>query len=163
MVRNEAGDADGFGSLICSAELDTPEVWTCAHDCKKYDSPLLFTHDDNAWLIGRRNVTEDGCFDLGDPDESLSHNERFIRNSAAYWQTPKRCALWHVDREALRVSHVIDFPSAGDTCFPSILGANGHYELWNYTTDPEQSDMSWLEGQQGPTSITRQTFILESK
>ena len=163
VVRNEAGDEFGFGSLICRADSNTPYDWTCSHDCRKYDSPLMFNHDGKAWLIGRRNVTEDGCFDVTDNDGSLSHNERFIRNSAVYWQTPKRCALWQVDVEHLEVHHTIDFPSAGDTCFPSILGSNGNYELWNYTTDPEQSDMGWLEGQQGPTTITRQKFVLRAQ
>ena len=120
----------------------------------------MFNHDGKAWLIGRRNVTEDGCFDVTSGETNLTHNERFVRNSAAYWQTPKRCALWQVDDENLEVHHVIDFPSAGDTCFPSILGTDGEYELWNYTTDPDETDMGWLAGQQGPTSITRQKFSI---
>jgi len=160
VVRNEAGEEDGFGSLICRADLSTPEDWSCVHDCRKYDSPLMFSHGGEAWLIARRNVTEDGCFDLQPVDSTQSHADRFIQNSAAYWQTPKRCSLWHVNDTSLDVEHMVDFPSAGDTCFPSILGEDGSYELWNYTTDPEDADIGWLSGQQGPTMITRQPFIL---
>jgi hypothetical protein len=160
VIRNEGGDANGFGSLVCRAELDAPHDWDCVHDCRKYDSPLMFTHGGEAWLIGRRNVTEDGCFDIHTTDTDLVHSEQFIQNSAAYWQTPKRCSLWHVDDADLTVTHIEDFPSAGDTCFPSILGEDGQYELWNYTTDPEDADMGWLTGQQGPTMITRQPFVL---
>ena len=52
--RNEAGDADGFGSKICRGEAAAPTMWTCAYDKKKYDSPLVFRQGDEVWLIGRR-------------------------------------------------------------------------------------------------------------
>jgi len=158
VMRNEAGDENGFGSKICRAELDDPTDWDCIDDCRKFDSPLMFTHDDQAWLIGRRNVTDSGCFDLGLDPNDFSHSERFTRYSADYWQQPKRCTIWHVDDETLAVTAIQDLPSAGDTCFPSILTIGDAYEVWNYTSDPNQPDTPWLEGQQGPTMITRQQF-----
>ncbi len=156
VMRNEAGEAHGFGSLICRGEAEDPSDWTCEADCRKYDSPLVFEDGGHIWLIGRRNVTEDGCFDLG--TEGLSHEEAFLQYSVAYWQEPKRCALWHVDPEALTVEHALDLPSAGDTCFPSILGSEGSYEVWNYSNDPALSELGWLEGQKGETNIYRQTL-----
>ena len=158
VIRNEAGDAEGFGSLVCRAELNQPEQWDCIHDCRKFDSPLVFEHAGEAWLIGRRNVTETGCFDLGNDPSAHTHGERFLQYSVAYWQEPKRCALWHVDDETLEVTHVLDLPSAGDTCFPSILGKDGAFEVWNYSTDPAYPDTSWLEGQNGETNIYRQSL-----
>ena len=156
VMRNEAGDEDGFGSKVCRADLDAPTDWECIHDCRKFDSPLMFTHDDEAWLIARRNLNDDGCFDLGlDPTE-YGHTERFTRYSAAYWQHPKRCTVWHVNAVTLAVTPVVDLPSAGDTCFPSILDRAGGYEVWNYTSDPTRPSTPWLEGQQSPTVITRQ-------
>jgi len=53
---------------------------------------------------------------------------------------------------------VLDLPSAGDTCFPSILGQDGDFEVWNYSTDPNFPDTTWLEGQRGETNIYRQTL-----
>jgi hypothetical protein len=156
VMRNEAGDEEGFGSKICRAERDTPTDWSCIHDCRKFDSPLMFSHGGYAWLIARRNVTEDGCFDRGLDPSDHSHNDRFLSYTGHYWQTPKRCTLWHVDAETLEVSAVLDLPSAGDTCFPSILGEDGDFEVWNYTSDPDLPNTGWLEGQQGPTMITRQ-------
>ena len=156
VIRNEAGDEEGFGSKICRASLDTPTEWTCIHDCRKFDSPLMFSHAGHAWLIARRNVTEDGCFDLGLDPETHSHSERFLNYTGRYWQAPKRCTLWHVEPEELSVSAVLDLPSAGDTCFPSILGEDGDFEVWNYTSDPDVPELGWLDGQQGPTMITRQ-------
>lgn len=159
VMRNEAGDEEGFGSKVCSATRDQPSEWTCVQDCRKFDSPLMFSHAGHAWLIARRNVTEDGCFDLGLDPDSHSHSDRFLNYTGQYWQTPKRCTLWHVDAENLAVSAVLDLPSAGDTCFPSILGSDGNFEVWNYTSDPDVPDLGWLAGQQGPTMITRQPLI----
>ena len=109
-------------------------------------------------MIGRRNVTEDGGLDLGNSASEFSHGELFLQYSVSYWQQPKRCALWHVDDETLEVSHILDLPSAGDTCFPSILGEDGAFEIWNYSTDPALPDTSWLEGQNGETNIYRQAL-----
>ena len=92
VIRNEAGDEEGFGSKICRASLDTPTEWACTHDCRKFDSPLMFSHASRQ-LIARRNVTEDGCFDLGLEPETNSHSERFLNYTGSYWQTPKRCTL----------------------------------------------------------------------
>ncbi|HJN78389.1 MAG TPA: hypothetical protein QGF58_31050 [Myxococcota bacterium] len=154
VVRNEAGDEEGFGSLICRGEAEAPTDWECRHDPKKYDSPLVFEDDGRIWLIGRRNVTDDGHFDLGRDD--LDHDEAFLFYSASYWQEPKRCSLWEVHPLSLQVEWVLDLPSRGDTCFASILGEDGQYEVWNYTSDPEGPDLSWLEGQKGETWIYRQ-------
>ena len=156
VVRNEAGDAEGFGSLVCLGRAEAPTDWTCDHDPKKYDSPLVFEDDGRIWLIGRRNVTSDGRFDLD--AEDLSHEEEFLNYSVAYWQEPKRCSLWEVIPERLEVEWVLDLPSKGDTCFPSILGSDGDFEVWNYTSDPEGPDVSWLDGQKGETWITRQSL-----
>jgi hypothetical protein len=155
VVRNEAGDAEGFGSLICSAEPDSLLDWNCRHDPRKYDSPLVFSHDGEIWLIGRRNVTETGHFDLGLSE--LNHDTQFLNYSAEYWQAPKRCSLWRVDGDSLMVDHVLDLPSKGDTCFASILPVGEHaYDIYNYSSDPTGPDVSWFEGQRGHTNIYRQ-------
>ena len=119
----------------------------------------MFNYDGHAWLIARKNVTEDGCFDLGFDSDDYSHQQQFVAYSGQYWQSPKRCTLWYVNDETLSVDPILDFPSAGDTCFASILGENGDFEIWNYTSDPEFADISWLEGQQGKTQITRQPLL----
>lgn len=157
VVRNEAGDAEGFGSLVCRGEASAPRDWTCAHDPKKYDSPLVFEQGGSVWLIGRRNVTETGDFDLQRDD--LDHQAQFLSYSLDYWQNPKRCSLWRVDGDALSVEWVLDLPSRGDTCFASILEVDDRtVEVYNYSNDPEGPDLAWLEGQKGETNIYRQTL-----
>ncbi|MCC6622793.1 MAG: hypothetical protein IT385_16145 [Deltaproteobacteria bacterium] len=161
VARNEAGDQTGFGSKICRAEADAVGAWTCVHDPRKYDSPLVFRSGDggsssDVWLVARRNVTETGHYDLGRDDLPMS--QRYVAYQSDYWIKPKRCALWRVDPEALAVSFVMDLPSRGDTCFPeAITLAPGRELVFNYTSpipaDPEAPDIDWITGQTEPTII----------
>jgi hypothetical protein len=160
VCRNEAGDETGWGSKICRAEADDLGSWQCNADPKKYDSPLLFRHEDGIYLIGRRNVTPSGNFDLG--LNGLSQEMRAILYSAYYWFFPKRCSLWRIDPEALTASFVQDFPSRGDTCFPGLLDyGDGSYEVYNYTSPLDGPDVYWLQGQLGFTMIYRTTLDFE--
>ena len=158
--RNERGDEGveglgGHGSKICRAEAGSLNDWTCERDPKKYDSPLMFVHDGRPFLIGRRNVTDDGHYDLGYDD--MSFTAEGLAYSAEYWQTPKRCSLWEVDPESLTVDFVLDLPSAGDTCFPGLVAlSEREYLVYNYSS-PIDGDLeiSWVEGQHGDTNIYR--------
>jgi hypothetical protein len=153
-IRNEAGENGVFGSLICTAPADDLGTWTCDPDPRKYDSPLMFRAADRVWLVGRRNVTETGAYDL--TLDGMDPQEEYLTYQLAYWQEPKRCALWEVHPETRTVDWVLDLPSSGDTCFPDLLDLpDGSFELWNYTSPLETPDLSWLEGQTGQTSIYR--------
>lgn len=155
VVRNEAGDEDGYGSKVCTAPADDLGTWTCDADPRKYDSPLMFRAVDRVWLVARRNVTEDGHYDLGRDD--LDARDRYFTYQGAYWNTPKRCAVWTVDPATRTVTWVADLPSRGDTCFPEALEPtpDGRVVLYNYTSPPDGPDLSWIEGQTGPTEIWR--------
>lgn len=176
VTRNEAGDAEfGFGSKICRAEAGALADWTCKADKRKYDSPLVWRSGDDVWLVGRRNVTEDGLYDLGQSDLSLADQANAYE--VAYSFEPKRCALWKVDPVALTVDFALDLPSRGDTCFASELpesdGADGRFTLYNYSSLLDGSpdcaawpndcaDISWWVGQGGPTMIYRVGVFLPS-
>ncbi len=154
--RNEAGDAGGFGAKICTAPPDAPGDWGCVSDPKKYDSPLMFRRGGRNWLVGRRNVTETGWYDLGMDDLSLEAQRQ--QYEIAYWIEPKRCALWEVDAERRAVSFVLDLPSKGDTCFPSMLeDPDDPQSVWiyNYSSPIDGPDLAWNEGQAGETFIYR--------
>jgi hypothetical protein len=158
VMRNEAGDDDGWGSKVCRGEADALGDWTCQADPKKYDSPLVFSHGERIWLIARRNVTETGAYDLEMRD--LDPRDQTTAYSLDYWQHPKRCSLWEVNPDSLQVEWVLDFPSRGDTCFASILpDGDGRYTVYNYSSDPEGEDLSWLSGQTRPTQIYKQDLI----
>ena len=159
VARNELGDADGWGSKICRAEAGDLGTWTCAQDPKKYDSPILFRHGDAIYLIARRQLANDGNYDLMRRD--LPPEEQASIYNQAYWVSPKRCALWRVDGEALTVEHLLDLPSAGDTCFPGVVPLEGDTVLvYNYTSPIDEPDLKWYAGQTGPTSIYRTNLTL---
>ncbi|MDG1478177.1 MAG: hypothetical protein P8R54_01235 [Myxococcota bacterium] len=152
--RDEAGSQLGWGSRICVAPADDWSDLQCVNDPRKYDSPLVFQQDGTVYLIGRRNLTETGHYDLGMDD--LSAGEQTLQYELDYWQHPKRCSLWRVDPDALEVSLVLDLPSRGDTCFASaIRQSETEWLVYNYSSPVDGADVSWLEGQQGETFIYR--------
>ena len=152
VARNEAGDENGFGMNICRAGAEDLGTWECVMDPKKYDSPLMFKHKNRAYLIGRRNVTETGNYDLGMDDLPLE--DQRMEYELDYWNQPKRCSLWEVDLETREVSFLLDLPSAGDTCFAGITKiCENQYLVYNYTSPLDDLDISWNEGQTGDTLI----------
>ena len=159
VARNEAGDELGWGSKICRADASDLGNWTCVADPKKYDSPLLFRHGQEIYLIARRNVTADGAYDLMMRNLEPAEQDRVYQ--VDYWQRPKRCALWRVDPGAMSVEFVLDLPSSGDTCFAGLVPLNDNaYLVYNYTAPLDDLDISWMDAQLGPTFIYRITLHL---
>lgn len=156
VCRNEAGDAEGFGSRICKAPRGELSRLTCTHDSRKFDSPLLFTYGAEIFLIARRNLTVTGDYDIY---RDYPYRLRLLLNQLQYWSEKKRCSLWVLDQRNLKFSFVLDLVSRGDTCFPSILWKDEHeLEVYNYTSNPFGPDLPWREGQLSPTWIVRQTL-----
>lgn len=155
VMRNEAGDDTGFGSLVCRAPAGDLARWSCRHDPRKYDSPAMFWHDGEAYLIGRRNLTDEGVFDLG--FAGLSRGAQAVRYETEYSRLPKRCALWRYVQPEDRIAFVMDLPSRGDTCFAGVLpGARDDERVvYNYSSPLDGPDLPWNQGQLGPTRIYR--------
>lgn len=158
--RNESGEEGKYGSIICRGDPEAPGDWTCAHDRRRYDSPLLFRHGDQVWLVGRRSLENDGHYDL--QEEGLDPEDAYIKYQALWWNAPKRCSLWRVDPVALTVTFEFDLPSRGDTCFASVLrrGPN-RVTLYNYSSPIDGEDVDWIEGQLGETRIYRHDVVFE--
>jgi hypothetical protein len=157
VTRNEDGDATGFGSHLCSAGSGSLGAWQCpaASDPDRYDSPEMFRHGDDLYLVGRRDIG--GPFDQG--REDLDVLERRMQYALDYWTRPKRTAVYRVDRSERRIEHLVDLPSAGDTAFPSIHRLDAHrFLLANYTSPLDDPDIGWLEGQAADAG-TRIYFI----
>ena len=151
IARNEGGERGRFGSLICSAPAGDLTDWTCTDDPRKFDSPLVFSHRGEIWLLARRQVANDGRFDLG---LTAPRDAQFLAYEAAYWITPKRLALWKLDRSTRTVNWVADIPSRGDTAFPGIVWTGpDNIEVYNYSSPIHGDDLPWVAGQLGPTNI----------
>lgn len=170
VIRNEAGDSTGWGSKLCHADASALTSWSCRHDPKKYDSPLVFAYKGQILLIGRRNVTDTGNYELH-PGLPWSATET-VNNQVDYIGQPKRCSLWLVDpgsdpgAAGPQVRFIVDLPGWGDTCFPSLLpdpASPSHFYLYNYSSpldDPANADLGWHDGQEGDTRIYRTELTL---
>lgn len=150
VTRNEDGDATGFGSHVCSASAGELGTWTCSphSNPERYDSPKMFRHGDRLYLVARRDVG--GPFDQGRSE--LSFADAQLQYLAAYSGRAKRTALYEVDTVQRQVVWLFDFPSAGDTAFPSIARLDAHRFLISNYTSPLDGDLdrSWWNGQNAP-------------
>ena len=135
VTRNEDGDASGYGSHVCYAPPGELSAWECPElsDPERYDSPELFRHGDEIYLVARRDVG--GPY--GPEGDILAYSDR-----------PKRSALYRINQEARAVEHLMDLPGAGDTAFGAIQPLDEHnFLLANYTSPLDSPDISWIEGQ----------------
>jgi hypothetical protein len=91
-----------------------------------------------------------GPFDQG--KDTLSFADQQLQYLAAYSGRPKRTALYRVNQASRKVEWVFDFPSAGDTAFPSIARLDAHrFLIANYTSPLDGDlDRSWWNGQNAP-------------
>lgn len=161
VMRNEAGERGRFGSLICSAPPDDITNWSCGDDPRKFDSPLVFSHGGDIWLLARRQVANDGRYDLG--ASWLPRDGQLLAYQAAYWVTPKRLALWKLDTDRGQVDWVADLPSRGDTAFPGIVWTGpDSLVVHNYSSPPGNDELPWVQGQLGPTNIYATEITLRS-
>jgi len=155
VIRKEGWDERGYGSEVCRAPAGDLAAFDCRTDPRKYDSPRMFWHDGEAYLIARRNVTETGHFDL--MDEERPQMLTTIQYHARYSGEPKRCSLWRWVQEEHRIAWILDLPSTGDTCFPGLIEGEeeGEYVVYNYSADLEGIERNWSISQQGETYIYR--------
>jgi hypothetical protein len=119
----------------------------------------MFAHDGEVYLIARRNVTADGNFDLGssEPDRKT----RVIGYHIDYLTRPKRCAIWRFVPGSVpgedRVAFIVDLPSRGDTCYAGQIAGDSTDTriVYDYSSDIDGPELTWNEGQNGPTYIYR--------
>ncbi|MBN4061892.1 MAG: hypothetical protein COA57_03915 [Flavobacteriales bacterium] len=141
---------EGEGGIIVHAHKDSIGCWQKKHTPYKYDSALLFEHDDEIYLISRRNL--DGT--AAKAWNWLPHPIRQKYNLLRYSFTNKKTALFRFNKEKMEIEWVMDFPSTGDTAFPAIAqyGKNS-YALMNYSSDFNKRPKNWFSGQLGKTYI----------
>jgi len=164
VTRNEDGDATGFGSHVCTAPKDDLGTWTCSAKSspERYDSPKMFRHGKDLYLVARRDVG--GPFDQLRTDLTFGDMQTFY--NAAYWGRAKRTALYQLDKEKKAVVWLFDLPSCGDTSFPAIARLGAHtFLIANYTSPLDDLDISWVKGQTQDkgTKIYLTTLMLQPK
>lgn len=141
---------EGTGALICKADKCCINNWVQVRTKHKYDSALMFCHNDDIYLVSRRNM--DGPMDK--KKNRTNEKQRRIRNMVRYWWTRKVTALFKLNKSDLSLSLVTDLPSTGDTAFPGIVPlGDDDYLLMNYSSDIKGRKKTWFTGQLGKTYI----------
>jgi len=150
VIRNEAGDGKSWASKVCKAGAGNLSDWKCVDSEYKPDSPLVFKHNDEIYVIGRRSLG--GPYDKG--KRALPDSVETLYYLAHYWWTKKRTALYRLDKDTLSLEPILDFPSKGDTSFAGLVKLNeNQYLMYNYSSDPEGKDRVWMSGQLHQTNI----------
>jgi hypothetical protein len=162
VIRNEAGDDTGWGSLVVRAAPGDPAQWSCRADRRKFDSPFMFWHDGEAYLVARRHLEGRGEYDRGWGAGWLL---RTVWNQVNYSLTPKRTALWRYVQDEDRLAFVMDLPSRGDACFPAVLEGERPEEriVYDYSCDVDGPELPWIRGQRGQTFIYRHRLGFEPR
>lgn len=141
--------AEGFGSFNCFANADSLHLWQKKYSPFKYDSSLLFEHQEFIFLIARRNL--DGPADKL-PNRTTDNLKKRRKNLIRYSLTPKKTAIFWYNTDSLTLQWLQDFPSHGDNAFPAICPIPDNpnaYFLVNYSSDlkKERKNWCWLKGQ----------------
>lgn len=141
---------EGTGALVCKAPARNLSNWQQRRTKAKYDSALLFEHNDDIYLISRRNV--DG--DMDKVKNRKNDKQGRMRNLIRYSITRKVTALYKFDKDNLTVTPVIDFPSTGDNAYAGIAQVDANtYVVMNYSSDITKRKKNWIRGQLGKTYI----------
>ena len=100
---------------------------------ERYDSPEMFRHGEELYLIARR-----------DPDGVFGEEEGLL----PYSLRAKRTALYRIDRERRAVEWLMDLPGCGDTAFPTVRRLDAHrFLIANYTSPLDDPEISWIQAQ----------------
>lgn len=149
-LRSGGVAPESFGSAVCKATPADYSNWKCTPTKQSYASPFMFAQGGEIYLVARWNV--DGDYDKGwrwmwDPLEALGYEAR-------NWLTPKRTALYKLNKQSMKMEMQFLFPSKGDTAFPGMVkNPDGTWLLYNYSNDPDGFDHVWMTGQRGKTNI----------
>ncbi len=152
---------EGFGSYLCKSIHKDYSQWEKKLSLFKYDSSLLFNHQDEIYLISRRNL--DGECDKI-KKERKKPNQRKLRNLIRYSLTKKVTAIFSLNKEKMELEWIKDFPSTGDNAFPAMAPINeNEYFLVNYSSDIHKKPKNWIRGQLGKTYLYYTRIKFEKK
>ena len=141
VMRNEAGDADGWGSK-------SVEEKRVLGPGRVFQIPRNMTH--HCILPSQSDLVDcpskcDGVRRLRFGNAGTDPREQTTAYSIDYWQHPKRCSLWEVDPESLTVSWVLDFPAKETPVLPPFCRLVRTDTVYNHSSDPNGEDLGWLD------------------
>lgn len=150
---------EGWGGHLFSSKKGDLSKWRLVNTGNKYDSPLMFKHNEDFYLISRRNV--DGV--VNKAPVFFTKKMKWFYNLARYSLTRKRTALFHFDTQKMEINHILDFPSHGDTSAPAIVKTGkDEYLVMFYSSEIKNNrDYPWIIGQLKKTRIYYCTLKFE--
>lgn len=149
---------ESSGALICKADNCNIGTWRKVRTRHKYDSALLFDHNDDIYLVSRRN--NDGP--MNRYTDSVLTKRQQIHNMIRYWFTSKVTSIFKLNKQDLSLSLVSDLPSTGDNAFPGMVKLDDNrYVLMNYSSNIKGRKKIWFTGQLGRTYIYMTTLTFE--
>ncbi len=154
---------EGCGSYLCKANYSDFASWEKNFSKYKYDSSLLLNHENEIYLISRRNL--DGQCDKRKKTRKKPYQGK-IRNLIRYSFTRKVTAIFYWKKDKMELEWIKDFPSTGDNAFPAIAPINeNEYFLVNYSSDIKKKPKNWIRGQLSKTYLyyTKLKFERETK
>ncbi len=163
--RNEDGDATGWGSRVFRLDLEsgadaTPEWTDDNSDPKIYESPRMFRHGEDLYLVGRTDPH--GPFMSSNP-LNLPPTVHHLYDLASYSLRSHGTAIWRLNRTDGKLEHVLDLPGCGDTAFPSIVRTGPHkFIIFNYSNPMDKCEnWPWIQGQVSPAGTLVYMLTIE--
>jgi hypothetical protein len=148
VTRDEDGDSTGWGSHVINTAMGAAWPFPAHCDPRCFESPKMFRHGKDLYLIGRRDPV--APFDLGLVGLVGFDVAKWI-NLVAYSLRPKRTTLHQVDRATHAVNELVDLAGCGDTCYPAVCRLDADtFLVANYTSPLTHPDWPWIEGQLSP-------------
>lgn len=168
VMRNEDGDDSGWGSRIAFARPDALGDWRLfpsnASDEYIYESPRMFRHGDDLFLVARRDPNGPYWNHSWDTLPWVVEHDLIL---AEYSLHSHRSSVWRVNTTLApgvepHLEWVTDIPGCGDTAFPSIVRIDEHtYLIVNYTSPTDLcADWPWLEGQIAPQGTSIYVIVI---
>ena len=149
---------EGKGAFIAYADKDSLGKWKLYPVDDKFDSALMFTHDDDIYVISRRNL--DGNFAKAPLWWPYFFRQKF--NLVSYSFSSKVTALFKLDKKCMALEHVVDFPSTGDNSYPALVTlTDSTYMMLNYSSDINGKSKNWFRGQLGKTYIYQTELLFD--
>jgi hypothetical protein len=167
LLRCEDADRRGWGSLLGWADARRLEHWTFPDraDPRRFDSARFLSSRGQIYVVARQrlarvksatgwNLADNAAYGPGTRPRKAGADLQSMLLMASYGASPMRTAVYRLNEGAGRLDLVLTLPSAGDTAFPSIERLDRRtFLIANYSSAPEQTGLSWLEGQNRRTGV----------
>ena len=163
--RNEDGDESGWGSRLFYfdiATMDKPQWTEEKSNPNIYESPRMFTHEGEVYLIARTDPK--GPFMSNNTLNNFPSTVHHLYDLVAYSFRPHGTAIWRLNKAQKTLEWLLDLPGCGDTAFPSIVPLDNHrFMILNYSSPDCNSDedLSWIVGQLSPNGTVIYALTIE--